>query len=121
MTAGLVAAWNVQLPAIPYYFAAQGKGILRRNFASHAAISVFVLLSAYTVAEVYGVYGVYGLVAGIVAGFIASIVPLYILNARALQAQSTLPRTARWFVPSMAATLAMVAVYIAALSLMVAG
>jgi O-antigen/teichoic acid export membrane protein len=115
MTAGLVAAWNVQLPAIPYYFAAQGKGILRWNFASHAAISVFVLLSAYIVAEAYGVYG---LLAGIVAGFIASLVPQYILNAWALQAQSTLRRTARWIVPSIAATLAMVALYIAALSLM---
>lgn len=116
MTAGLVAAWNVQLPAIPYYFAAQSQGILRWNFASHAAISIFVLLSIYTVAEAYGVYG---LLAGIVAGFVVSLIPIYFFNALALQAQSTLPRTVQWIVSSIAATLAMVALYIAALSLMV--
>jgi O-antigen/teichoic acid export membrane protein len=118
MTACLAAAWNAQLPAIAHYFAAQGQGVLRWNFVSHAIVSVFVLLSAYTFAETYGVYG---LLAGIVAGFVASLIPIYFFNAVALKARSTLSRTARWIVPSMVTTLAMVALYIAALSLIMTG
>jgi O-antigen/teichoic acid export membrane protein len=118
MTTCLAAAWNTQLPAIAYYFAAQGQGVLRWNFLSHAIVSIFVLISVYTLAQTYGIYG---LLAGIVVGFIGSLIPIFLFNAFALQAQSTLSRTARWIGLSIAITLAMVALYIAAMYLMVTG
>ena len=77
-------------------------------------IENLVIAAPFTVAEAYGVHR-------LLAGIVASLFPQYILNARARQAQSILPRTTRWIVPYMAATLAIVALYIATMALMVAG
>lgn len=97
IVAALAAGWNLQLPILAFYLAAQGQGILLWNFISHAMISMSVVLGIYTLAPTFGTRG---LLLAIVFGFVASMIPGIIGNARALHAMDVVKRSLLWIAMS---------------------
>ncbi len=83
----LAAAWNLQLPALGFYVAAQAQGKLWWNFVSHALIAGFVVGGSRLLMPSLGSYGVLAAIAG---GFVSSLVPVFLGNARSLQASEVL-------------------------------
>lgn len=83
MNAALTVGWATNTLALPLYFAAQGVGHLRWNFASQSLISASVVAGVFLVAPVLGAPG---LIAAIVVGLLASAFALLLGNAHAFHA-----------------------------------
>jgi O-antigen/teichoic acid export membrane protein len=69
MNAALTAGWAINVLALPFYFAAQGQGMLRWNFVGHAAAAGSVLLGVFFLIPPFGSVG---LVGAIVFGILAN-------------------------------------------------
>lgn len=95
MNAALTAGWAINVLSMPFYFAAQGQGILRWNFASHTAIAVSVLLGALVVVPPFGVGG---LVGAILVGLIVSACAALLGNAAMFGLGAILLRLRWWIV-----------------------
>lgn len=80
MNAALTAGWATNTLALPLYFAAQGLGDLRWNFAGSAAISISVAIGAFMLVPPFGPGG---LVFAIVTGLVLSMLMVLLGNARA--------------------------------------
>jgi len=107
IVAALAAGWNIGLPFLAFYLAAQGQGILFWNFLSHATLSGAVVLGVYALVPAFGPNG---LLIAIVFGFVASMVPAIIGNARALQVTDVARSSLPWIMVSGATILLLVGV-----------
>ncbi len=54
MSTVLTFGWTINVLAVPFYFAAQGQGFLRWNFASHALLAASVLLGVFLPVSMVG-------------------------------------------------------------------
>ncbi|MET2827813.1 lipopolysaccharide biosynthesis protein [Mesorhizobium shangrilense] len=81
MNSALTAAWSINILVVPIYFAAQGVGVLRWNFVSHAAIALSTVFGVFLLVPPFGPAG---LIAAIVAGVILSMIIVLFGNAHAL-------------------------------------
>jgi len=54
MSTVLTFGWAINVLAIPFYFAAQGQGYLRWNFASHVLIAAWVVVGVFLPITVFG-------------------------------------------------------------------
>lgn len=88
MNAMLTAGWAINILSVPLFFAAQGLGVLRWNFAGQVAIALSVLAGAFLV-------GPAGLVAAIVAGLILGMLIQLFGNAHAFGMTDVIRRL-RW-------------------------
>ncbi|MER9263455.1 polysaccharide biosynthesis C-terminal domain-containing protein [Mesorhizobium sp. M0410] len=89
MNAALTAGWSINILVVPIYFAAQGLGILRWNFASHAAIALSVLIGTFLLVPAFGPPG---LVSAIVMGLTSSMLIVLFGNAHAFDAMGMVRR-----------------------------
>ncbi len=92
MSAALTIGWAINVLGVPFYFAAQGQGLLRWNFASHALIALSVLVGALALSPVFGPFG---LITAIVTGLLLSAITVLVGNGHALRANDIL-RCIRW-------------------------
>ena len=83
MNAALTAGWAVNTLALPFYFAAQGLGALRWNFAGQALIAISVIVGAFFMVPIAGTPGLIG---AIVAGLVFATLVTLLGNAHAFGA-----------------------------------
>lgn len=81
MSIMLTLGWAINVLAIPFYFAAQGQGFLRWNFASHVLIAASVLVGVFLPVSVFGHDG---LLVSIVFGLVLSTPVVIVGNSRLL-------------------------------------
>lgn len=113
MNAALTVGWAINILGVPLYFAAQGQGVLRWNFISHALIALSVLVGVFFLVPAFGSSG---LIAAIVAGLVLSTLSVFIGNAHVLDMMDVV-RSLRWEL--MAASLAIAAISAAAMGIFV--
>lgn len=97
IAAALAVGWNLGLPILAFYFAAQGQGILLWNFLTHATLSGSVVFGVYVLAPAFGMNG---LLIAIAVGFALSTIPSIIGNARALHVMDIAKQSFLWIAAS---------------------
>lgn len=113
MNAALTVGWAINILGVPLYFAAQGQGVLRWNFVSHALIALSVLVGVFFLVPAFGSTG---LIAAIVTGLVLSVLSVLIGNAHVLGMMDVV-RGLRWEL--LAVSLAIAAMSAAAMGIYV--
>ncbi len=94
MNAILTFGWAFNTFVIPFYLAAQARGILRWNFLSHLLIALSVGVG---VGAVIPIFGPESLVVAIACGLLISTISTFLLNAAALSVPEILPSLRKQF------------------------
>lgn len=69
MNTALTFGWSVNLLCLGFYMAAQGVGVVRWNFASHAVIALCVVIGVFALVPAFGADGLIG---AVVVGLVLS-------------------------------------------------
>lgn len=77
MNTALTLGWSINLLCLGSYMAAQGLGVLRWNFASHAVLALCVVIGVFVLVPQFGADGLLG---AIVAGIVLSAVTVIMGN-----------------------------------------
>jgi O-antigen/teichoic acid export membrane protein len=82
LTAVLTAGWSINILAVPFYFAGQGRGVLLWNFLSHTILAMSVLAGVWTT-FIFSAPAI--LVGAVLIGLVASTTVTLVGNAYAFR------------------------------------